>query len=385
MFQALFNSLSGLFSFSRSLDTVSDNVANMNTPGFKGRDSFFANIGGGRGTTIAGDGLRTRAGDLRQTGNPTDLAVDGEGWFILRDPSGNLHYTRAGQFRFDGDGMLVDGVTGFQVMALDAGNNLVAIDFDDYRSIAAEATTRINIKGNIAPGATSPVAVNSVTVYDANGTAHVLSVSFANKNTTPASFDVTVSDADGTVLQTGEVRFDSAGMPQAGHSDMTLALTFGGVPQSVTLGFGTAGAPDGMTALTGVPSSLSSQVTDGHGVLTATDVSFDDKGVLQLAYSASEKRQGPQVALARFANEGQLKLAGGRLLAGAVDSQREIGRPGDGQFGAIAGGSLELSNVDLTQEFADMIIIQRGYQASSRVMTVSNEMLEQLYNSTRGG
>lgn len=385
MFQALFNSLSGLFSFSRSLDTVSDNVANMNTPGFRGRDSFFSNISGGRGTSIVGDGLRTRAGDLRQTGNPTDLAVDGDGWFILRDPAGNLHYTRAGQFRFDGDGFLVDSVSGFQVMALDAGNNLVAVDLDSYKTVPAQATSSVRITGNIAQAATSPVAVNSITVFDAAGAAHVLSVTFTNKNTTPPSFDVSVADEAGTVLQTGEVRFDTAGMPQAGFDSMALALAFGGVAQSVSLGFGTPGAPDGMTSLAGVTTSLASSVADGHGVLSVNDLSFDEKGVLQLSYSASEKRQGPQVALAHFDDEGALKMAGGRMVSGIADSQREIGRPGDGSFGSIAGGSLELSNVDLTQEFADMIIIQRGYQASSRVMTVSNEMLEQLYNSTRGG
>ncbi|HEY1140842.1 MAG TPA: flagellar basal body rod C-terminal domain-containing protein, partial [Lysobacter sp.] len=76
---------------------------------------------------------------------------------------------------------------------------------------------------------------------------------------------------------------------------------------------------------------------------------------------------------------------GGRLISGATVAEREVGRPGEGRFGRISGQSLEMSNVDLTREFADMIIIQRGYQASSRVMTVSNEMIEQLYNSTRGG
>lgn len=85
MFQALYNSLSGLFSFSKSLDTVSNNVANMNTPGFRGSDSFFENLAGEHGTRIVGAGLRTTAGDLRQTGNATDVAVDGSGYFVLRD------------------------------------------------------------------------------------------------------------------------------------------------------------------------------------------------------------------------------------------------------------------------------------------------------------
>jgi flagellar hook protein FlgE len=126
-------------------------------------------------------------------------------------------------------------------------------------------------------------------------------------------------------------------------------------------------------------------VTDGHGILAVNGIQFDEKGVMQLTYSETEKRSGPQVALATFPNESALHLEGGRLISGATVQQRDIGRPGDTGFGRITGFSLEMSNVDLTREFADMIVIQRGYQASSRVMTVSNEMIEQLYNSTRGG
>lgn len=384
MFQALFNSLSGLFSFSKSLNTVSNNVSNMNTPGFRGSDSFFANINGGRGTHIAGEGMRTKSGDIRQTGNPTDLAVDGEGYFVLRDGEGNLHYTRAGQFRFNEEGLLVDSVNGFEVMGLDDSGNLIAVDFDTYRTIPAEATTRVDFKGNIAQGSTT-TSVNSITVFDAVGGAHTLSAAYTNKNTTPPSFDVVIKDETGTTVGTSVLRFATDGTPLAGSNQMTLALTYGGAAQSIVLGFGTPGAPDGLTSFTGMATNIASKVADGHGVLGVTDLSFDEKGVLQFVYSQSEKRQGPQVALATFPNESALHLSGGRLISGATVDQREIGRPGEGRFGRIAGGSLEMSNVDLTQEFADMIIIQRGYQASSRVMTVSNEMLEQLYNSTRGG
>src|SRR5262245_17517215 len=137
MFQALFNSLSGLFSFSRALNTVSNNVANMNTPGFRGSDSFFSNINGGHGVRIEGEGLRTTPGDSRQTGNATDLAVDGQGYFVLRDPEGDLHFSRAGQFRFNEEGLLVDTVNGYEVMAIDSGNGLQSIDFDGYRSLPA--------------------------------------------------------------------------------------------------------------------------------------------------------------------------------------------------------------------------------------------------------
>lgn len=384
MFQALFNSLSGLFSFSKSLNRVSDNISNMNTPGFRGSDSFFANINGNRGARIAGDGLRAKEGDIRQTGNPTDAAIDGEGYFVLKDKDGNLFYTRAGQFRFDEEGLLVDSVNGYRVMGIDAAGNLDVIDFDGYRMLPAAATTSVRLSGNLAPGSTS-TSVNAITVYDANGTSHTLSATFTSTSTTPPTFDVIVKDESGTQVGHAVLNFGTDGTPQTGSTEMVVTPTFGGISQSITLKFGTAGALDGLRALSGIASAVTPKVEDGHAVLGVSAMKFDEKGVLQLTYSQTEKRDGPQLALATFRNEGSLHLAGGRLISGSDILDHEFGRAGEGQFGKIAGGSLEMSNVDLTQEFADMIIIQRGYQASSRVMTVSNEMLEQLYNSTRGG
>ncbi|MGH8108403.1 MAG: flagellar basal-body rod protein FlgF [Arenimonas sp.] len=386
MFQALFNSLSGLFSFSRSLDTVSNNVANMNTPGFRGSDTFFENVNGGRGTRVAGEGLRTTAGDIRQTGTPTDVAIDGNGFFILRDDSGNLYYTRAGQFRFNEEGLLTDSVTGYQVMATDSVGNLSSIDLDTYRTLPPQATTSVRIAGNIAPG-TPSFTLGNFQVYDASGTMHTLTTTLTDNNAvTPGSYLVTVKDETGAVVSTAgtEIRFDINGTPLTGFNTAALNLTYLGVSQTVTLNFGTAGAFDGATRLSGVATNLGGQVVDGHPMLGITNLSFDSEGTLQFVYSSSEHREGPQLALASFPNESALELVGGRLIAGSSVQQRQIGRPGEGIFGRIAGGNLELANVDLTQEFADMIIIQRGYQASSRVMTVSNEMIEQLYNSTRG-
>ena len=385
MFQALYNSLSGLFSFSRSLNTVSNNVANMNTPGFRGSDIFFSNINGGRGTSIAGLGLRMTSGDIRQTDNPTDLAIDGGGYFVLQDDDGNNYYTRAGQFRFNEEGMLIDPVTGYQVMAIDAAGNLSAIDLDSYRTLPPQPTSLINLVGNLAPGTTSQ-DITSIKVFDAAGQSHTLTITLTDNTTvTPGSYLVTVKDETGATVGTGEIRMGTDGTPLTGFSEFNLSLTYAGNTQVIRLNFGTPGSFNGITALVGSPTSLGARVTDGHGELGITDLSFDVNGVLQLTYSQSEKREGPQVALASFANESALELTGGRLIIGSSAQQRELGRPGERSFGRIAGGSLEMSNVDLTQEFADMIIIQRGYQASSRVMSVSNEMIEQLYNSTRGG
>ncbi|WNH48585.1 flagellar hook-basal body complex protein [Stenotrophomonas aracearum] len=392
MFQALFTSLSGLFSFSRSLNTVSNNVSNMNTPGFRGSDSFFANIEGNLGTRIVGEDLRTVAGDTRQTGNATDLAVDGDGYFVLRDAAGALHYTRAGQFRFNDDGVLVDSVNSYEVMAADTTGALASITIEGLRTVGAVPTTGVHISGNLLPSSASPTApatpvdLNSITVYDTTGTARVLKMQFTRSATQiPGAFDVAVLDDTGASIGTGEVRFSVQGLPQAGYSTMDIVLSSAGGDQTLTFDFGTPGSFNGMTSQSGTPSGLTAKVDDGHGVLPITTMKFDEKGILQLSYSTTKKRTGGQVALALFANESALKLSGGRIVSGVDASQREIGTAGSGRYGKIAGASLEMSNIDLTREFADMIIIQRGYQASSRVMTVSNEMIEQLYNSTKGG
>ncbi|TNJ33229.1 flagellar hook-basal body complex protein [Arenimonas terrae] len=389
MFQALFNSLSGLFSFSRSLNTVSNNITNMNTPGFRGSDSYFANLSNGRGTHIDSEGLRTTPGEIRQTRNATDLAIEGDGFFILTNEEGDVFYSRAGQFVFKDD-ILVDAVSGHRVMGYDSSGRLTTIDRSDYRSLPALATTGVHIRGNILPVAAGAPAVttnvNGISVFDAAGGTHVLTATFtSNSAVTPGSYLVTITNAAGVTVGTGEVRFDAAGSPIAGFSSVTANLSVAGGTQAVTFNLGTPGMRDGMTSNEGMQANLTGSVDDGHGILALMDMRFDEEGVLQFAYSQSEERSGPRIALAGFSNESEMLLAGGRLVSGGTAANRELGRPGEGRFGKIAGGHLEMSNVNLTQEFADMIIIQRGYQASSRVMSVSNEMLEQLYNSTRGG
>jgi len=153
----------------------------------------------------------------------------------------------------------------------------------------------------------------------------------------------------------------------------------------LTFDFGTAGGLSGTTTFSGNTSTLAAQVKDGHGVVGLSSESFDTTGTLQLTYSDGETKAGPQLALASFQDESNLQMIQGNLYLQPLTQTAQIGRPSSTVFGKIDGGSLEMSNVDLTQELADMIVIQRGYQASSRVMTVSSDMLQQLYDSTRGG
>ncbi|MCC4590142.1 flagellar hook-basal body complex protein [Xanthomonas campestris pv. cannae] len=391
MFQALYNSLSGLFSFSKSLDTVSNNVANMNTPGFRGSDAFLENLSGEHGTRIAGQGLRTTAGDLRQTGNATDVAVEGAGYFVLRDSAGALHYTRAGQFAFDDRGILIDGISKFEVMAIDTDGRLSPVTLEGHRTLAAKPTTGVTLSGNLSP-TSSGSEVKNISVYDAAGATHTLKAAFAVANSGTGTntgssrrFTVTITDESGAQVGSGELRFSTAGSLEAGYGTVDATLALPGGNQKITFNFGTPGTFQGTTSLSGLTDNVSATVDDGRPVLGITALAFDEKGVLQITYSSTEKQQGQQLALAAFKSESTLKLSSGRLLSDAESQRSELGRAGTSVFGKIQGGSLEMSNIDLTREFADMLIIQRGYQASSRVMTVSNEMIEQLYNSTRGG
>jgi flagellar hook protein FlgE len=386
MLQALFNSLSGLFAFSKNLDTISNNIANMNTPGFRGSDSNFENVMDRFGTRLVGSGINTTEGQIEQTGIATDLAINGEGLFILKDPgTGHVYYSRAGQFVFDPNGYLVDSVDAYRVQGVDGDGNLTDINISPLRTLPASATTIVNITGNVSPQ-DSTVPVPSITVYDANGVANAFSATLTNNTTkTPGSWLVSFKDSTGKSVGDGEIRFNTDGSIQSGYNTIKLGVPADSGTQDVTFNFGAPGTTSGATDYSGVTSSLTASPHDGHGVIGIASYAFDQYGTLKLSYSDQETKQGPRVALAAFPDETSLQMLNGRLYEVNTDQARQVGGAGEGVFGHITGGSLEMSNVDLTQELADMIVIQRGYQASSRVMTVTNSMLQDLYDSTRSG
>ncbi|XRD86251.1 flagellar hook-basal body complex protein [Dyella acidisoli] len=394
MMQALYNSVSGLFGFSQSLDTISNNISNMNTPGFRGSDSFFENVLDDDGTKIAGTGADTSQGQIEQTSTSTDVAIQGEGLFILKDPQGNLYYTRSGQFDFNASGQLEDSVNKYLVQGYSPTGSFGNIDISSLKTLPAVATTTVNMVGNIfstSSTSSSPDTISNITVYDALGTAHTLTMTLtvASSSTTPttsgsSTWNVAITDSSGATLGSGQVTFDQTGAPEAGANQVTMTANLGGKSQSIAFNFGTPGSLSGATGISGEPTSLAAKVQDGHGVIGISSESFDTNGVLQLTYADGSTHAGPQLALASFPDEGSMTEIQGNLYLPPQTQTAQIGRPGTDIFGKIDGSSLEMSNVDLTKELADMIVLQRGYQASSRVMTVSSDMLQQLYDSTRG-
>ena len=381
--QALYNSVSGLFGFSQSLNTISDNISNMNTPGFRGSDSFFENVMDDDGTRVAGTGQDLTEGQIQQASSDTDVAIQGDGFFILKDPQGNLYYTRAGQFELNDKGQLVDSVNKYVVQGYDASGNFGPIDVSAVKSLPPQATTTVNMAGNVAGSPTD--SVNNVTIFDAQGASHVLTVTLTSNPATTGSWEVAITDSTGATVGSGEIRFSATdSTPQAGFNEITVTHAFGPQSQAIVFNFGTPGSFSGATSVSGEAASLAANVQDGHGVIGLNSQSFDTNGVLQLTYADGETKAGPQLALASFDDESSLQTIQGNLYLPPQNQVANVARAGTGALGKIQGGSLEMSNVDLTQELADMIVIQRGYQASSRVMTVSSDMLQQLYQSTQG-
>lgn len=386
MLQALYNGLSGLFGFSKSLDNIGNNISNMNTPGYRGQSAFFESVADDYGTELSQEFTNLSEGDIQQTGTGTDVAINGKGLFILRDTQGNTYYTREGHFQFDSNGFLVDDTTGYRVASINSSGGLSDFSIADLIKLPPAPTTEVDFTGNLLPTDTTH-DVSGIQIYDASGATHALTATFTNNKTaTPGSWLVTVKDDSGNTVGNGQIRFNATdGTLQAGYTSISLNLNYNGTAQAVTLSFGTASSFTGTTQIAGTASNIGAQAKDGHGVVGIASESFDANGILQLTYTDNEKKSGPQLALAYVADEQQLQASNGALYTAPTQVAVSYGKAGTAQFGPIEGGSLEQSNVDLTQELTEMIIVQRGYQASSRVLTVTDSMLQELYSSTGGG
>ena len=406
MFGSIYNGLTGLLGFSKGLDVLSNNIANLNTPGFKAselafRDLFYqysASGGNGNGSSsqvgcgvdTPSTSIRYRAGESRETGNSLDAAIDGNGFFVLRKDN-EFFYTRAGQFEFDSDGYLTEKTSGVRVMALDGSFALQDININGLRSSAPKPTTGVTFVGNLSQGGTTH-EIKDIAVYDVLGGAHQLSIKFVNNNSvTSGSWVVEVRDQGGAtptaVIASGEIRFQGNGSPLSGYSTVTFNYAPNGVTATaVTLNFGDPGTFSGTTNFSGgTTSDLKTASQDGYAPGALSKTTFDEKGYLKLSYSNGQTATGKRLALAWFMDLQKLKAAGGGMFVNDGDQKALLHGAAENVMGKLLPGKIELSNVELTEQFTDMVIIQRGYQASSQVTSVANEMIQQLLEIRRRG
>jgi flagellar hook protein FlgE len=384
--------MTGLLGYSRGLRVIANNTANLNTPGFKGSTLQFAdlfytggNLGGaamgqnqdqlGFGLNTTGTAMSFKQGELRPTGNDLDMGVDGQGLFVLQDAEGSISYTRAGQFKFGPDGVLVDRGSGAKVMGLDASGEFVQITVAGRMTDPGKPTSRVKFTGNLSSTATEQT-VNGVKVVDAAGAEHVLSLKLTNTNAaTPGSWKVDISEG-GTVVGSGQIAFVD-GKPRAGAGVLTFSYTpAGNSPFAVALDFGT----DVTSFAAGNLSTLAMASQDGVGPGAMSGASFNDDGVLVMGYSNGQTGKGARLALARFDSPDAARAVGDNRFE-PVDAQAwHLGVAGEGAFGAVQSGVVEISNVDLSQEFSDLVVMQRGYQASSQLISTANDMLQELFS-----
>ena len=387
MFESIYVGLSGLMGFSKGLNVLSNNVANLNTPGYKSSSLQFQDLmyelkhSGGESSGQIGTGVGTgstsinmKQGELRDTGNDLDLAIEGTGFFVLRKDN-QTYYTRAGQFEFDENGFLISRESKARVAALSGGSQLHDINLNGLRTNPPKGTGAVTFTGNLSSSDTQHV-ITSVKVYDSVGASRDLTITFDNASSTLAgSWNITVADSSGTI-STGQILF-SNGAPVAGSASITFSYAPSGVAASnITLDF----SKDVTAFSAGSDSSLKVNKQDGYAPGALTKANFNSDGYLSLSYSNSQITKHDRIALAWFDYVKGLTLEGNNTFLNNSSQTARYGNPNLSLFGSVKSGSIELSNVDLTQQFSDLIITQRGYQASSQVITAANEMLQQLFD-----
>ncbi|MCW2163913.1 flagellar hook protein FlgE [Microbacterium hydrothermale] len=387
MLRSLFSGISGLRSHQTMLDTTGNNIANVNTAGFKGssvlfQDSLSQVVGeagipdaenGGRNPAQVGlgvqvGGIRTNfaQGAAQTTGRGGDLMIQGDGFFAVR-AGGETLYTRAGGFSFDGQGKMVtaDGslVQGWSAQngAVDTGQAPGTISIPQELVSAARATTTATATGNLpSTAAVGTQLVRDIEVYDAQGTKTSLSLTFTR---TAAGWNVT----EPTSGATGALAFTD------GRQTAGLTLAAGGIQVD-------------LTALTGFADMSTVALSGQNGAAAGTLKSYaiTPDGSIVGTFSNGRTETLAKIAMATFANAEGLEKVGGTAYRATVNSgAAQIGEAGQAGVGTLLSGALEMSNVDLSQEFTNLIVAQRGFQASARIITTSDEVLQELTNLKR--
>jgi flagellar hook protein FlgE len=398
MLDSIYIGLTGLSTFSKGLNNISNNVANLNTTGYKRNEAIFQNLlyndqgpsdsGNGNSERFLGNGVELGTtttifaqGTVKQSGNDQDAAINGNGLFILRQ-DGKTFYTRDGEFQFDADGYLVSKATGARVAVLGSGNQLEDMSISSLGVNPPKTTTEIKLTGNLSTTGTAP-AVSDISVIDSSGNSSNLTISFTdNSSVTARSWLFQIKDQAGNAVSNGEVQFQGDGSPLSGFETFNFTYTPSGASaQQITLNFGTPGQFSGVTNFSsGADSTVKLLSTDGYPVGSINKITYDDSGKIVISYSNGQTSSTKQLALAWFDFLPGLENQGSNMFVNDTDQKPTVGAAKTSVFGSITGGSIESSNVDLTSEFSELIVVQRGYQASSQIISAGNDMIQQLFD-----
>ena len=463
MMRSLYAGVSGMQNHQTRLDVIGNNVANVNTTGFKrGRVNFqdmisqqmsgaaspTTEVGGvnpkevGLGVTVAAIDTVFTQGNLQTTGVSTDVAIQGNGFFVMKNGEESF-YTRAGAFSLDSEGTLVNPANGMRVqgwMADEINGQMVLQTAGSTEDLIipvgskdpAKATENVNFACNlnkntpeILEGA-SPEDIARGTwsteqkIYDSFGNEHMLNVSFTRVVGNPNQWQATVvvdpdmaeesqtrvglNTTDGqenTFLinfdNTGTLQSvtDSAGNLTNPEGQIVLQTSFNviganpdedGNPtrQTLNINLGTIGSQKNTITQSASTSSTKAFYQDGYTMGYLDNFKIDSSGIITGVYSNGTNRTIGQIALATFANQGGLEKAGDNTYVESNNSgMANIGTSGIAGKGSMLAGALEMSNVDLTEQFTDMIVTQRGFQASSKIIQTADTLLDTVMSLKR--
>ena len=405
---SIFTGVAGLQTYQRAVDVIANNIANVNTVGFKAARVSFAEALAqtlragsesgvnpmqiGLGVGLASIDNMMAQGNLKSTGRPSDVAILGDGFFMLSDGTG-ISYTRDGVLQLDGRNCLVSASTGMRVMGwvvdpatgeIDTSTSIdptTEITIPIGTRLAARQTANVVYQGNLSASQDPADPVDtSFTIYDSLGAAHQITVSFTKSAVNPNEWSWAVTSPDGNCADTGTITFTANGECQDGSVSFTLTLTDpNGAEADIPL-------TTDLTSVTQLVGETSAQAISQDGLPTGALESFsiDELGMVTGIYSNGMSEQLAQIALAGFTNPAGLSKLGGGLYAPSPNSGNPIVKPPNvGSNGTLAAGFLEMSNVDLAQEFANLIVTQRAFQANSRVVTTGDEMLQDVLSLKR--
>lgn len=406
---AFANALSGLKANATAINIVSNNLANLNTTGYKNQQVSFQDLvneslsGFSGATSVSGSttakGIQEfTQGTLQTTNNAFDAAIQGGGFFVLRGITGQQILTREGDFKVDANGHMVTS-SGQSLQGWNAQNSVLTttgpttdITVPTGLSLAPKATSvislNVNLNSNVAPGSSGGTFSSPIQIFDAQGNPHTLTIKYTETAANAWSVDISIPSADlnggvgtTTSLGTANLTFDGAGKlltPAAAGGTVPVAiagLASGAADMNIQWKlYSPAGDPT-LTQNTAVSANLYTS-QDGYRSGTLNSFGIGAGGVVVAKFSNGASQNVAQIALASVTNPGSMQQLGGNAwVATNATATPVIGIPSTGARGQINGGTLESSTVDIATEFTNLLQYERGYQANSKVITTQDEIV----------
>jgi flagellar hook protein FlgE len=424
MFTSFSTALSALNANSTAIDVVGNNLANLNTPGFKSSVAYFRDLvtqslGAGLGETQVGFGVsrpltirQFTQGSIQASTGVLDAAIQGDGFFVLKNAQGNNLYTRAGSFTLDLQGNMltttgervqgwtaIDSTTGAVNTNGPIGNIVVPVGSVKAAVATTNLSVDMNLNAGAAVGSSTASYETSLTVYDSLGAAHDLTMQFQKTDTNSWTYNVAIPGADASAGKAGELYSIPNATGTLQFNDQgRLTDPAADAPVDIVISDLINGAAEmkiswnlyndlGVARLTqfGQPNSPSANSQNGSPAAQVIKVGLGDGGKILAGYSDGSQVTVGQVAMAAVRNPDSMVAVGNNnYQISAKTAAPAVGGPDTGGRGSIVGGALESSNVDIATEFTNMIVLQRDYEANARVVTTVDQLSQDTINLVRG-